>query len=155
MKNRGGTFETWALSVLPLPPSFACARWLMQMPAWPVSCGQRRCHQVVSTDAVGSPIFPMASVARHAPSATLASASRDNDVQEPRRAPLAWKEPTMPQSTFVEGGSRPGLRETQCPGKGLMLAHIQMVELDLRAARVAAAKHFDSGQQRQRGLLRT
>ena len=65
------------------------------------------------------------------PSAILASASGDNDVQEPRRAPLAWKEPTMPQSTFVEGGSRPGLRETPCPGKGLMLAHIQMVELEL------------------------
>ena len=131
MKNQRGTFETCDLSVLPPTPSFARAGGLVQIPAWPVRCRQRRCRRVVRTDAIGSPISPMARVARHAPSAILASVSRGNDFQEPRKAPLAWKDLNVPQSTFVESGSRPGHRKTRNPGKRPMLAHTQMVEVAL------------------------
>ena len=126
MKNRDGTFESWALLVLPLPPSFACAGWLKQMPAWPVCCGQQRCRRLVSTHAVGLPISLMERVARHAPGhAILTSVPRDNDCLEPRRAPLAWEEPAMPQSTFMEASSPPALPATRGPGSGLEVALLQ------------------------------
>ncbi len=67
IKNRGGLFQSRALSVMPQPPGLSRAGWFKPKLGWLTFGGRRRRQRFVSTDAFGASICQTAVIAQTCP----------------------------------------------------------------------------------------